>query len=480
MASVVETAIRGAVTKGIGVISDFNRKRLPDLDRPHPFLTGIHEPMTGEETLEDLKVTGNIPAQLDGRYLRIGPNPVTPPDPKTYHWFTGDGMAHGIRVKDSKALWYHNRWMRSNEVSAALGEAPAPGLRSQRTDNANTNIIGHAGRTYAIVEAGGWPIELDDGLNTIAHNPFDGSLNVSFSAHPHRDMKTNELHAICYDAPVMNKIWHVVVDAVGKVTRQEPITVEHGPSIHDCALTENYVLVFDLPVTFSMKSLIGGHAFPYAWNEKHQARVGLCPRNGSGAETIWCDVEPCYVFHPANAFEDKDGNVIVDVVAHETMFATSTLGPDSPASRLERWTIDKTTQKVTRKVIHDQPQEFPRYNEQLTSQPYRYIYDIALASEGMIEMNVEETRLFKHDLESGTVLERNFGDRRHPGEFVFVPRDGGTKEDDGWLVGLVVDMNNQTSELQILNADDFTGEAQAIIHIPHRIPPGFHGNWVDA
>lgn len=488
MASMIEKTIRGAAMKSIGAIADFNRSRRKAPDRPHPYLSGIHEPMTHENTLEGLQVVGRIPKQLDGRYMRIGPNPVTEENPADYHWFAGDGMGHAIRIKDGHALWYHNRWMRSNLVSDTLNEERKPGRRRERTDNANTNIIQHAGRTYAIVEAGGWPVELDNGLDTIAHNPFDDTLNVSFSAHPHLDPKTGELHAICYDAPVMDTVWHVIIDADGKVRKQDPIRVAHGPSIHDCAITENYVLVFDLPVTFSMKDLLAGARFPYAWNEKHRARVGLCPRHGSSADTVWNDVDPCYVFHPANAYE-QDGKVIVDVVAHESMFKTSKFGPDSPKSRLERWTMDvRGGGHVERKILHDQGQEFPRYNEDMTCKAHRYIYSIALAShvigDDMIEMNVEDSRLFKHDVVGGTVLTRDFGTGRHPGEFVFIPRniDGAddAKEDNGWLMGLVIDMNNQTSELHILNADDFMGKAQAIIHIPHRIPPGFHGNWATA
>src|SRR5690606_34473071 len=98
------------------------------------YLTGIHQPMTTEETIADLAVTGAIPPALDGRYLRIGPNPVTPPNPADYHWFTGDGMAHGIRIAGGRALWYRNRWLRSNAVSAALGEPPAPGRRAALSD----------------------------------------------------------------------------------------------------------------------------------------------------------------------------------------------------------------------------------------------------------------------------------------------------------------------------------------------------------
>ena len=477
MASVIEKTIRAAVTPVLGAVSNYNRKRMKAPVGGHPYLSGVHKPMTEEVTLADLKVDGEIPATLDGRYLRIGPNPVTAPDEGSYHWFTGDGMAHGVRIKDGQAKWYRNRWIRSNAVSDALGEPRKPGTRKPRSDTANTNIVNIAGKTFAIVEAGGFPVELTDDLETVKHNPFDGTLTNAFSAHPHLDPQSGEMHAICYDAPVMDKVWHVVLGADGRVKREEPIAVKDGPSIHDCQITENYVLVFDLPATFSMKRMLGGFAFPYDWNPAHGARVGLCPRDGSGADTVWCDVDPCYVYHPANAYETDDGSVIVDVVVHESTYARTTFGPGGEWSRLERWTVDPVAKKVGRKVIDDRAQEFPRYDERLTSKPYRYIYDIALA--GLPdELDMAGTELFKHDLQSGEKLIRDFGANRHPGEFVFVPRSADSAEDEGWLIGLVIDAAEETTELQILNADDFLGEPQAVIHLPHRIPPGFHGNWM--
>lgn len=478
MASAIEKTLRSTVTKGIDRISAFNRKRQPDLHKPHPYLSGIHQPMTSEETLADLVVQGGIPRELDGRYLRIGPNPVSPPNPANYHWFIGDGMAHGIRINDGKAVWYRNRWIRSTAVSAALGEEPKPGIRNPRFDTANTNIIGLNGRTFAIVEAGGKPVELTEELETIAHNPFDGSLKHSFSAHPHLDPKTGEQHAICYDAETVHTVWHVVLDKSGSVIREEPISVSDGPSIHDCAITENFVLIFDLPVTFSMKALLAGQFFPYAWNDKHEARVGLLPRSGKDADIVWCHVDPNYVFHPANAFETANGQVVVDVVAHDSMFTRSTLGPDSKRSRFERWTVDSQTKSVVRDVLHDHNQEFPRIDERRTGSEYQFAYSVALPPEDHIELTIAATEIYKHDVQNGTTEVRDFGAHRHPGEFVFVPRSEHGAEDDGWLIGLVVDMNSDSTTLEILNADDFTGQAQAVINIGHRIPPGFHGNWV--
>lgn len=476
MTSPIESAIRSLVTRGLLKLADFNRNRLPPLARPHPFLTGIHEPMAAELTLDGLAVQGKIPPELDGRYLRIGPNPRVPTVAAAHHWFIGDGMVHGLRLQGGRALWYRNRWVRSRAVSAALGEAPAPGPRHGGSDTVNTNVLGHAGRTWALVEAGAFPVELDDGLGTIAHDPFGGTLHGAFSAHPHLDPASGELHAICYLATDANTVHHVVVGRDGRVRREEPIPVQHGPSIHDCMITPRYVVVLDLPVTFSMQLMLAGQAFPYRWNPQHPARVGLLPREGRAADIAWCAVDPCYVFHPCNAFEAEDGSVTLDVVAHDTMFARSTQGPDSRHIAFERWRIDPAAQRVARRVIDERPQEFPRCDERLLGRPYRYAYAVA---QRLGEVNfLSETQLIRHDLAAGTRAVHEFGADRHPGEFVFVPRHAQAAEDEGWLMGFVVDAARQTTDFVILDAQDFSGAPSAVVTIPHRIPPGFHGNWV--
>jgi 8'-apo-carotenoid 13,14-cleaving dioxygenase len=481
MASTMETTIRKVVGAGLTTLANVNRRRLKAPAGGHPYLQGIHAPLEHEVTLEReaLRVTGTIPAELKGRYLRNGPNPALPPDPASYHWFLGAGMVHGLAIEGGQALWYRNRWVRGSEACARLGEAIPPGPRAPRNDAPNTNVVGIGGRTWAIVEAGGHPVELAHDLTTIAHNKFDATLAHSYTAHPHWCPATGERHAICYKADVMDSVWHTVLDAEGHVIREEPIAVSHGPSIHDCAITPEHILVFDLPVTFSMSKMIAGYGFPYEWNPKHGARVGVLGRNAPGETIIWCDVEPCYVFHPANAFVDADGRIIVDVCAHDRMFAASTYGPDSSAVPFERWTIDTAARQVTRKVVDARPQEFPRYDERRTGQPYRYALTVALPEAEALMMTIGETRLYRHDLERGLTEEHDFGANRHPGEFVFVPRGGGTAENDGWYVGLVVDMNDQTTDFVILDAGDFAGPPTATIHLPHRIPPGFHGNWVD-
>jgi 8'-apo-carotenoid 13,14-cleaving dioxygenase len=477
MTSAVETAIRGTITRGANKVAQFNRARARNTQGEHPYLTGMHTPMAEEITLTDLVVEGTIPESLNGRYCRIGPNPAGAPNPARYHWFAGDGMVHGVRIEGGRALWYRNRWVRSSSVSALLGEARKPGPRLHDEFPVNTNIVGHGGKFWALVEAGGTPVELDGELETVAHNDFGGTLKGAFSAHPHRDPDSVELHAICYHSVDMTHVYHVVVGADGRVRREEPIAVHHGPSIHDCAITARFVLVFDLPVTFSMAATMAGYSFPYRWNPDHPARIGLLPREGSGGEVIWCAVDPCYVYHTANAYDLPDGRVVVDVSAHNRNGYRDFRGPDAEDVKFERWTIDPASRSVTRVVLDDSPQEFLRFDERLTGKPYRYAYAVSIPA-GIEDGLIGSTSILKHDVTTGTRLVHDFGPDHYPGEFVFVPRDAAAGEDDGWLIGLVVDMADESTDLMILDAREFEAEPQARIRLPHRVPPGFHGNWI--
>lgn len=477
MATLIESAIRKTVTAGVTRLAAFNRERMGEGATPNPFLAGINAPMDRELTLTDLRVSGEIPAALDGRYLRIGPNPIRPPaSAAAHHWFIGDGMVHGIRLQAGRALWYRNRWIRSKAVSQALGEPEAPGPR-HFSDTVNTNVLAHGGQTWALVEAGGWPVRLDDTLGTVAHDPFGGTLRGSFSAHPHRDPTTGELHAICYEATDETTLRHVVVGVDGRVRREEPIAVKHGPSVHDCMITAQFVIVLDLPVTFSLPTLVQGYTFPYVWNPAHPARVGLLKKDAPGSSVVWCAVEPCYVFHPCNAYELPDGRVVLDVVAHASMFERSRQGPGSASAPFERWTIDPVAQRVQRQVVDAAPQEFPRPDERFLGQAYRHAWSASLQRGSDGEFG-GASALYHHDLVAGTREVHDFGPGRHVGEFVFVPRDAAAAEGDGWLMGLVTDAAADTTDFVILDARRFTAPPVAVVHLPHRVPQGFHGNWV--
>ena len=211
---------------------------------------------------------------------------------------------------------------------------------------------------------------------------------------------------------------------------------------------------------------------PYSWNPKYPARVGVMPREGGNADVRWFDVEPCYVFHPMNAY-DQDDTIILDVVRHPRMFDNERLAPNEGASTLDRWTVDLADGKVRESRFDDRRQEFPRVNERLFGKRHRYGYAPAFG-DGMTGTG----DLLKHDFVGGNTQTRSFGAGKALGEFVFHPSPDGSAEDDGVLMGYVHDRATDRSELAILDAQ--TMQNVASIKLPHRVPSGFHGNWVSS
>jgi carotenoid cleavage dioxygenase len=196
------------------------------------------------------------------------------------------------------------------------------------------------------------------------------------------------------------------------------------------------------------------------------------PRDGANGDVRWFDVEPCYVFHPMNAYDDGD-TVVLDVVRHPRMFDTDRLGPNEGPPTLERWTVDLADGKVRESRIDDRGQEFPRVDERLVGKRHRYGYTPTVD-----ESNDAGDTLLKHDLVGGNTAARCLGAGKALGEFVFEPSTPDACEDDGVLMGYVYDRSADRSELAILDAH--TLEDVASIKLPHRVPAGFHGNWVPA
>ena len=127
------------------------------------------------------------------------------------------------------------------------------------------------------MEAGSTPVRFDEELDGQRYDDLAGTLPGSFTAHPRRDPATGELHAICYEATDTNRVRYNLVGTDGRVRRSVLIPVSHGPLIHDCAITDRFVLVLDLPLTLSLRTVLTGHGFPYRWNASHPARIGLHP-----------------------------------------------------------------------------------------------------------------------------------------------------------------------------------------------------------
>jgi len=472
----------------------------------NPYLEGHFAPLHEEYTLTDLEVDGTIPDYLDGRYVRNGPNAIGELDPRRHHWFLADGMVHGLRIRDGRAEWYRNRWVRGPQVARALGERPRSSRCGTLPIGANTNVIGHAGKTLAVMEAGAAIYQLTDELETVGVCDFGGTLTGGYTGHPKRDPETGELHGVSHSPFRGDRVQYSVIGVDGLVRRTVDIEVAGGPMMDNLSLTERYVVFYDLPVTFDarrgaalmmppglrlptrlllsamvgrvripgpfssrpLRSKLNDHPFPYSWNPKHPARIGVMPREGSNADIRWFDVEPCFVFHPMNAYDDGD-TIVIDVVRHPKVFDRNCLGPTEGPATLDRWTVDLADGKVRESRFDDRGQEFPRIDERLFGKRHRYGY----APVGEIAFG---DTLLKHDFLRNNTQSRCLGAGKAVGEFIFHPSSADAAEDDGVLLGYVYDRSTDRSELAILDAQ--TLENVASIKLPHRVPAGCCGSWV--
>jgi carotenoid cleavage dioxygenase-like enzyme len=448
------------------------------------YLTGAFAPVATEVTAVDLHVEGEIPAAIDGLLVRNGPNPVAP-DPATYHWFLGEGMLHGIELSGGRALSYRNRWVRTDRTAALLGEAtipeqPADTPVGQITGSvANTNIVAHAGRLLALVEVN-LPTEVDCLLATRGRYDFGGRLSSSMTAHPHTDPVTGEMCFFGYDVAGPPFLRYHVADAVGEIVHSTEIELPAPSMMHDFAITATRSIFLDLPVVFDL-ALLGLRPFPATWKPECGARVGVMPRHGTGADVVWCDIEPCYVFHVLNAFDDPTSDaVVVDVCRYETMFDDDPHGIGSNTARLERWTVSPSQRRVNIDIVADLPVEFPRPDERLVGRQHSVGY-VAVPRFEREFADPDAISLAKVDLTTGGVQVHDFGPGAVASEGVFVPASEDAAEGEGFVLTIVGDVGGEhPSELVVLDATNFAAPPLARVRLPQRVPLGFHGNFVPA
>lgn len=456
-------------------------KKMRPYRAQNPFLEGPFAPISQETFSENIKVTGEIPKELNGLLLRTGPNPVNVDNPALYNWFVGDGMVHALKIQNGEAKWYKSRYVGTHKVHNQLNRKKIKGNPRGLVDLSNTNIIGHAGKIWSLIEAGPYPVSMDYDLNSEAYGLFNSEEQFGFTAHPHKDPETGDLHGICYEALNLTQIYYQVIDPQGQVKKRVEIPVNHGPMMHDCAASTKKMVIFDMPITFSFKNVVKGADFPYAWNDKHLPRIGLLPKDGVAQDIRWFNIDPCFVFHTCNAYDLDNGDVVVDVVVHGKSFENSIQGPaDEQHIKFERWIIQYASGEIKREIISDIPQEFPRFDERLSGKKYRYAYGISVGEAGKPAdpINYKPNVLLRHDLVTGQTIEHANGNLL-TGEVIFVPKHTNSAEDEGWLMCYVHDKECGPSKIVILDAQKMGESPQAVIDLPVHVPIGFHTNWVD-
>ncbi len=448
-----------------------------------PFLQGVFAPWRQEDNIAPLEVIGKLPADLQGVLLRNGPNPQFDPI-GAYHWFNGDGMLHAIRIQNGQAC-YDNRWIRTPAFNlereagrplfnSDLTQSASPSsAQNMNTSPANTNIISYHNRLLALCE-GGLPVEIQGAnLHTLGEYTFGGQIQRALTAHPRFDHRCQEFLTYSY-IDVDGRLLYYRLDRHQQLIAKEAIAWPYASMMHDFVNTEHTVIFSVFPCTMSIERMMRGESI-FMW-EGDQLQTHFIVTDRMGKEVLRIETDPCYVYHFGNAYEEGH-TLVIDALKS----AVAALMPDRQgqivtdersAAHLVRWRIDLQKRSIQLEDLDLSLGEFPRFDERFNGYSYRYLYRAGQANPGL-----SLDRIMAHDLLKNKKSEHIFG-ADMPGEPVFVPRS--PQEGWGYILTVVYRTEEDRSDVVVLDAQQIDAEPLAIIKIPHRIPFGFHGNFIPA
>ena len=464
----------------------------------HPYRTGAWRPQTVERKADDLDVEGELPADLDGVYLRNTENPVHPAL-DIYHPFDGDAMVHAVGFRDGKAF-YRNRFVRTDgflaeqeakrPLWAGLAEDPAAsptqtgwGARGRLKDASSTDVVLHNGVALTSFYQCGDLYRLNPTtLETLGKATWHGRFpsDVGVSAHPKFDERTGELLFFNYgtEAPYMH---FGVVDAQDNLVHYIDVPLP-GPRLpHDMVFTENYAILNDLPLFWAPEALAAGK-YAARFYPDIPSRFAVIPRRGQTSDIRWFEADPTYVLHWNNAYEDGDEIVVEGYfqqdpeppsgggTIYQRMFRF--LDNDLMGPRLHRWRLNLTTGLTKEEPLTSTTSEFGMINQTHAGRPHRYSYS-ATSLPGWFLFD----GLVKHDSLTGAEERFSFGEGVFGSETAMAPRIGSQAEDDGYLVTITSDMNRDLSECLVFDAREPAGGPIARIRLPERVSSGTHSTW---
>ncbi|MEZ4887542.1 MAG: carotenoid oxygenase family protein [Chitinophagales bacterium] len=461
------------------------------------FLEGNFAPVKEELEVENLSVIGEIPPELDGIYIRNGPNPQFQPIGR-HHWFDGDGMLHSVELKDGKAT-YRNKFIETEGflIEKKEGKAIWSGLLELPQFEAphglvmknvgNTGLVWHHNRFLALYEAG-MPYEIKlPSLETVGEYDFDKHWDTCFSAHPRIDPKTGEMFGFKCNPISAPFLEYGIFSPDGKLKRKEVIDIPHAVSIHDFAITPNYIVFFIPPLRYSIAKVLQNQ-LPWVFDIEGKCRIAVVPRYGKGGDVQWLEIPACMVFHLLNAYEENGKIHVFGCKANATTMLIPLNEDGTPFNDsfggnnidikhyLYHWELDLATKEVQEERLSDATLEFPMLNGLYLGQKMRYAY-FANVGEWTLQ-NHRFGGVAKYDFEEGKITIHHFAAHEFGGEPFFVARPNAVEEDDGWILCFVYNEQTNGSELLILEAQNIEILPVARIQMPRRVPFGFHGIWV--
>lgn len=461
---------------------------IDDID--NPYLHGLFAPTTEEISSDDLEIDGEVPKDLFGAYFRNGPNNHHRPTNR-YHWFDGDGMIHGIWFEDGRAS-YRNRWIETRGFAAEreAGEPIWPGVLGPfdfslpggpLKDTANTDLLEYGGRLLALWYESGEPYALNiETLETEGVEQLGGNLKIPISAHSKVDPATGDFVFFSYgDRPPYMRYGVYTEDGQFHLT---DIEIPGPRRPHDIGLTPNYSILHDFPIFMSQELFEKTGKRVPLFHPEVPTRYGVIPRFGTDDDIRWFECEPCYMLHTVNCWEEGDWVVMVGCRTRDP-----SLDPD-PAdgkiaamlsglklqANLYEWRFNMKTGEVREGDVDTFNTEFPMIAPSVLGQKNRYAYHQHIP----IEIPATFHGIVKYDLADGSYVSYEYPKGVYGSETPFCPSENPQSEDDGYLVSFVTDTSDWSSSCQIFHAQTLEDGPIATVHLPHRIPAGFHATWV--
>jgi len=450
------------------------------------------------------RVSGAIPAWLRGVLYRNGPGRQELFGLPYGHPFDGDGMVTRFEFSDT-GVGYQNRYVRTKEycreqdaarpLSRSFGtNLPGGlirnGLRMRFKNAANTSVVHHGGKLLALWE-GGVPHELDPkSLGTFGRFDYNGALSnkktlidrilapeLPFSAHPKVCVSTGELFNFGMLLGVQPKLMLYRVRSDGTMDTPHSMPLGDLSFVHDFVLTENYLVFFLPAVAFDVPRALTGLSTP-ADSLSVTERPGkvLVIRREDFSVAWEARVGRGFIFHFINGYERGDGAIAIDGChlprlpdGEATRAVVEGRNVDFPRALPMRFTLHPSALEADAHTIDSTPLELPVVDPRLIGRPYRYAYGGAIPQE---RREPFLTRIERLDVETGETLARDFDDRL-VGEPIFVPEPDGPEGR-----GVLINMLHGAERAELLVVDAETLEDVAHYHLPHTVPPGFHGTFV--
>ncbi|MCB1844301.1 MAG: carotenoid oxygenase family protein [Halioglobus sp.] len=457
-----------------------------------PYLQDNYAPVDEERDVAEgeLRVEGKVPEQLVGAYMRDGANVAFQPNHYVYP-LDGDGMIHAMYF-DRGRVHYRNRWVQTSHLMTErkfgrtlygsvgkLLEVPqevidAGGEPNPVRNTANTNVLYHGGKLLAMWE-GGFPHLLNDDLSTVGLYDYDGALQPgdALTAHPKVCPDTGQLISCTqrWDSAAYNV---QIFDRNARHLRTIPVEFPRKGIIHDLQITENYVVIFYAPAFHSLERAMRGED-PFLWEPEKGTRIVVIPRDGRGENRVF-ETDAFFSWHFCNGFE-SDGKIVIDYVWINSIPFTQAQGTgvEKQPRRMYRMTLDLATGAVTNEQFSDVFCEFSRVDERRMGKPYRYGFAASSNRDWGDAHGYNCTGQF--DFKTGNTQLWEYGSEANAGEPVHVPNPESEREEDGWVMCFVYNPG-EGAFLSILSAGDVTQGPVAKIHIPGRVPNGFHANWM--